>query len=85
MYIGESEIAKWFIHTNAKLLLVQDFQGDTPVAIALKEDAHFLLLYSELNDGFLDDGTFFSDEAYMEYYPEVEELRDEIYENGIFF
>jgi len=84
IYLGESEIAKWLIHTNPKLLLCEDSQKDTPVAIALKECSHFVLLYSEQNDGFLDDETFFSDEAYGEYYPEVEEVRDETFQNGEF-
>ena len=66
------------------LLLVKDSQNDTPVTIALKECAYFLCAYSEQNRGRLDDGTAYDDDSYTTYYPEVEELRDEVYTHGEF-
>jgi Ran GTPase-activating protein (RanGAP) involved in mRNA processing and transport len=63
---------------------VQDSQHDTPITIALKECAYFLLAYGEQNEGGLDDGTSYADEQYALYYPEVDDLRDDIYNNGEF-
>jgi hypothetical protein len=46
-----------FANSHPSLLAVQDSQRDTPVGIALKECAFFLLQFGELNGGKLDDGT----------------------------
>jgi hypothetical protein len=84
MFSADGDVARWIIHTNPSLLLVEDSQNDTPITIALKECAYFLLAYGEQNDGFLDDGTEYTDEQYAIYYPEVDDLRDDIYTNGEF-
>eukprot|EP01038_Epipyxis_sp_PR26KG_P005828 gene5828-8037_t len=84
MFSGDTEVARYIIHKNPSLLNEEDSQHDTPISIALKECAYYLLVYSEQNDGNLDDGTYFHDEAYNEYYPEVEDLREEIYNSGEF-
>jgi Ran GTPase-activating protein (RanGAP) involved in mRNA processing and transport len=84
MSSADSEVARWLIHSNPSLLMVQDSQNDNPITIALKECAYFLLVYGEQEEGALDDGTSYSDEAYAIYYPEIDDIRDEIYAHGEF-
>lgn len=84
MFAADGDVARWIIHANPDLLLVQDSQHDTPITIALKECAYFLMAYGEQNEGSLDDGTSYSDEQYAIYYPEVDDLRDEVYSHGEF-
>ena len=84
MFSADGDVARWIIYRNPDLLLVQDSQNDTPITIALKECAYFLMAYGEQNNGHLDDGTAYSDEAYMLYYSEIDDLRDEVYNNGEF-
>lgn len=84
IFSSDSEVARWIMHTNPELLYVEDSQKDTPISIALKECAYMLLAYGEQNGGSLDDGTSYSDEHYQLYYPEVEDLRDEVFLNGEF-
>lgn len=84
MFQADGEVSRWIIHTNPELLHVQDSQNDTPITIALKECAYYLLLYGALNNGKLDDNTSYSDEDYSIYYPEVDEIRDEIFNHGEF-
>ena len=84
MFAGNSEAVMWLLHTNSQLLEVIDSQNDTPLSIALKECAYYLLAYGQQNGGQLEDGTSYSDEYYNKYYPEVEELREEIFQRGEF-
>lgn len=84
MFSADGDSARWLIHNYPFLLKVEDSQKDTPVTIALKECAYFLLVYGEQRGGDLDDGTSYSDEAYGSYYPEVDDMRDEIYLDGEF-
>jgi len=80
MFSANSEAAKWLMYSNPELLSVQDSQNDTPVSIALKECAYFLLAYGQQNEGHLDDGTSYTDEKYSIYYPEVEDIRESIFQ-----
>lgn len=73
---GDGEVTKWLIHWYPHLLSVEDAQRDTPVTIALKENAYYLLKYAGCNDGQLDDGTAYDDDSYADYYPEIDLLRD---------
>lgn len=84
MFSANGDVARWIIHRNPNLLLIEDAQSDTPITIALKECSYFLLAFGELNNGYLDDGTSYSDESYSSYYPEVDEYRDEIFADGEF-
>eukprot|EP00601_Ochromonadales_sp_CCMP2298_P000886 CAMPEP_0173170174 /NCGR_PEP_ID=MMETSP1141-20130122/1096_1 /TAXON_ID=483371 /ORGANISM="non described non described, Strain CCMP2298" /LENGTH=663 /DNA_ID=CAMNT_0014092049 /DNA_START=17 /DNA_END=2005 /DNA_ORIENTATION=+ len=84
MFSADGDVARWIIHSNPQLLTVEDSQSDTPITIALKECAYFLIAYGQQNDGTLDDGTAYSDEAYTAYYPEVDDIRDEIFLYGEF-
>ena len=84
MFSADGDVARWIIHSNPELLTAEDSQNDTPITIALKECAYFLLAYGEQNGGALDDGTGYSDEQYAAYYPEVDNIRDDIAENGEF-
>ncbi len=116
MFSADGDVAKWIMHTNPDLLKVTDSQNDTPVTIALKECAYFLVAYGEQNDGCMDDGkidcrvnkcvavylfltlhfhvyspsppslsgTSYSDEQYAVYYPEVDDIRDDVFQNGEF-
>lgn len=84
MFAADGDVARWIIHANPDLLLVEDSQNDTPITIALKECAYFLLAYGEQNSGYLDDGTTYTDEQYAVYYPEVDDVRDEVYNHGEF-
>jgi Ran GTPase-activating protein (RanGAP) involved in mRNA processing and transport len=85
MCAGDSESARWVIHRYPELLLVGDMQRDTPLAIGLKECSFFVLKYSEQNKGALVDGSSFTDELFDDYYPEMEEFRDQCAEVGEFF
>jgi len=76
MCAADPEVTRWIIHYYPHLLEAEDFQRDTPVAIALKECAHNLIQFSEMNDGLLDDGTSFSDDDFYSYFPEVLDLRE---------
>ena len=76
MCSADPEITRWIIHYYPHLLEAEDFQRDTPVAIALKECAHNLIQFSEMNDGMLDDGTSYSDDDFYTYFPEVLEFRE---------
>ena len=69
MFSANGDVARWIIHRNPNLLLIEDAQSDTPITIALKECSYFLLAFGELNNGYLDDGTSYSDESYSSYYP----------------
>ena len=80
MFAANSEAAKWLLYSNPELATVQDSQNDTPVTNALKESAYFLLAYGQQNNGQLDDGTSYSDEKFNDYYPEVEEVRESVYQ-----
>jgi len=84
MFSANSEAAKWLMNSNPELLSVQDSQNDTPVSIALKECAYFLLAYGQQNEGQLDDGTSYTDEKYGIYYPEVEDIRESVFQRGEF-
>lgn len=84
MFQGDGEVSRWIIHTNPDLLLIQDSQNDTPITIALKECAYYLMVYGEQNVGVLDDHTSYSDEDYAAYYPEVDDIRDEVFQTGEF-
>lgn len=84
MCSADPEITKWIIHNHPSLLLTQDFQRDTPVAIALKECAHYLILFSNMNNGLLDDGTSFGDDEFNTYYPEALDFRESVQYNGEF-
>jgi Ran GTPase-activating protein (RanGAP) involved in mRNA processing and transport len=76
MCAADPEVTRWVIHYYPHLLEAEDFQRDTPVAIALKECAYNLIQYSEMNDGTLDDGTSYADDDFYTYFPEVLELRE---------
>jgi len=84
MFQADGDVSRWIIHTNPQLLFAQDSQNDSPITISLKECAYYLLLYGAISDGKLDDGTSYSDEDYATYYLEVDELRDEVFQNGEF-
>lgn len=84
MFAADGDVCRWIIHANPDLLLVEDSQNDTPITIALKECAYFLMAYGEQNGGFLDDGTSYNDEQYALYYPEVDDVRDEVFSHGEF-
>jgi Ran GTPase-activating protein (RanGAP) involved in mRNA processing and transport len=84
MCAGQGETARWLIHEQPHLLNIQDAQRDTPITIALKEAAYFLVVYSRLNDGLLEDGTNFSDDFYDETYPEIWTYREELEDHGEF-
>jgi Ran GTPase-activating protein (RanGAP) involved in mRNA processing and transport len=84
MFSADGDVARWIIHSNPELLLVEDSQSDTPITIALKECAYFLIAYGEQNEGRLDDGTAYTDEEYAAYYPEVDDIRDELFVHGEF-
>eukprot|EP01035_Chromulina_nebulosa_P018885 gene18885-24680_t len=83
MCSGHTEISKWLIHNYPQLLTYKDLQHDTPIMIALKECAHFLILFGQQKDN-LDDGTSFSDASYSTYYPEIEDYRNDTDTNGEF-
>ena len=76
MCAADPEVTRWIIHYYPHLLEAEDFQRDTPVAIALKECAFNLIQFSEMNDGLLDDGTSYSDDDFYSYFPEVLDLRE---------
>jgi hypothetical protein len=80
MFAANGEAAKWLLYSNPSLISVKDSQSDTPITIALKECAYFLLAYGQQNNGRLDDGTSYSDESYGTYYPEVEEIRESVFQ-----
>jgi Ran GTPase-activating protein (RanGAP) involved in mRNA processing and transport len=84
MFQGDGEVSRWIMHTNPDLLLIQDSQNDTPITIALKECAYYLMVYGDQNEGFLDDHTTYGDDDYATFYPEVDEVRDEVFQNGEF-
>jgi hypothetical protein len=84
MCVGDCESARWIIHKYPMLLGVEDVQRDNPIAIGLKECAFFLLKYSEQNNGSLHDGTSYGDEAFAEYFPEIDKMRDLFTEFGEF-
>lgn len=84
MFSAQADAARWIIYRNPDLLLAPDSQNDTPITIALKECAYYLSLYGEQNNGALDDGTSYSDEAYAGYYPEVDEIRMALHDHGEF-
>jgi Ran GTPase-activating protein (RanGAP) involved in mRNA processing and transport len=81
---ASTEISKWLIASYPDLLHVHDSQRDTPILLALKEFAYYLILYSEQNGGKLDDDTSYSDDAYNLYYPEIESIRNEVIITGEF-
>lgn len=74
---GNSEVSRWLVHRYPTLLSAKDHQGDTPIVLALREAAKFLIEYSKLNYGLLDDGSSYDDEYFNDAYPDVQELRDE--------
>ena len=84
MFTADGEVCRWIMYSNPDLLQVMDSQNDTPITIALKECAYYLLCYGEQNEGRLDDGTSYDDEDYANYYAEVDDVRDEIYNHGEF-
>ena len=73
---ADSDVARWLIHTHPTMLQVEDAQRDTPVSIALKECAYYLLKYGNDNNGYLDDGTTYSDDDTNKFYPEINKLRE---------
>jgi hypothetical protein len=84
MFQADSEVSRWIIYSNPELLLVSDSQNDTPITIALKECAYYLMVYGDQNEGYLDDHTTYNDEDYAIYYAEIDEVRDDIFQNGEF-
>jgi len=64
VYSGDSDIARWIVYRFPHLLLAEDSSRDTPISVALKEAAFFVLESSYLNQGRLDDGTAYDDEAF---------------------
>ena len=82
MCSGDGEASRWLMHKYPDLINREDSQRDTPLMIALKECAFFLAVYSKLGRGRLDDGTSYSDDDLVEYYPEIERIRDEIHHDG---
>jgi hypothetical protein len=84
VYTGDSDIARWLVYHYPQLLLAQDSSRDTPISVALKEAAFFVLESSHLNDGRLDDGTSYGDEEFNTVYPEVEDMREQAIQNGEF-
>ena len=76
--------ARYLIHNYPELLFAEDSQRDTPMSIALKECAFYLILYSTKNNGCLDDGTSFADDDFPTYYPEAVEMRDMVEQYGEF-
>lgn len=84
MFQADGEVSRWIMHTNPDLLSVADSQNDTPITIALKECAYYLMVFGEQNEGFLDDHTTYGDDDYATYYPEIDDVRDEVYQNGEF-
>jgi len=82
MCAGDGEACRWLIHKYPDLLNVEDSQRDTPILIALKECAYFLTVYSRLGKGKLDDGTSYSDDDLIEYYPEIKGIRSGIRHDG---
>jgi Ran GTPase-activating protein (RanGAP) involved in mRNA processing and transport len=84
MFSADGEVCRWIMYANPELVQVMDSQNDTPVTIALKECAYYLLCYGDQNGGQLDDGTSYTDDDYSTYYPEVDDIRDEIYNHGEF-
>jgi hypothetical protein len=76
MCMSDTETARWLIHTHPQLLAAQDLQRDTPLTISLKECAYCVMKYSEYNNGNLDDGTSYSDDAYSQYYEKIDHLRE---------
>mmetsp|Transcript_18442 Transcript_18442/g.25377 ORF Transcript_18442/g.25377 Transcript_18442/m.25377 type:complete len:97 (+) Transcript_18442:775-1065(+) len=71
MFSANNKAAKWLMNSKPEL---QDSQNDTPVSIALKECAYFLLAYDQQNEGQLDDGTSYTDEKHGVYYSEARHL-----------
>jgi hypothetical protein len=84
MFSGDSESTRWMMLRNPELLIVEDFQNDTPITVALKECAYTLLVFGQMNNGKLEDGTSYADEAYADYYPEIDAYREEVFDNGEF-
>jgi len=76
MCVSDTETARWLIHTYPHLLASQDMQRDTPLTISLKECAYCVMKYSDFNNGLLDDGTSYSDDAFSEYYVEIDQSRE---------
>lgn len=77
MCSADGEVSRWIIHHYPSLLSVEDMQRDTPVTVALKQTAYYLLKYAEMNDGDLDDNTSYSDAHFNSCYPEMEQYRDQ--------
>lgn len=84
MCSADPEITRWIIHQHPHLLSEQDFQRDTPISIALKECAYYLMMYSNMNDGVMDDGTSFADDEFYAAFPEILEIRENVSYNGEF-
>jgi len=79
---ADGEVVRWIIHLYPELLNAEDFQRDTPIFIALKECAYFILRYDRQNGGNLEDGTSYRDEEFSSYYPEVDQYREEAADYG---
>ena len=73
---AEVEVSRWIVYTYPQLLNEVDAQRDTPLILALKECAHYLLKYSKFNGGYLDDETLYNDESFSAYYKEIDAFRD---------
>jgi Ran GTPase-activating protein (RanGAP) involved in mRNA processing and transport len=82
MCSADPEITRWLIHCYPHLLSQEDFQRDTPISIALKECAYYLLLYANINDGEMDDGTTFADDDFYSAFPDVLTMREEVKYHG---
>jgi Ran GTPase-activating protein (RanGAP) involved in mRNA processing and transport len=84
MYSGDIAATRYLIYWYPEMLFLEDSQRDTPLSIGLKECSFYLIMFSALNNGIMDDGTSFSDEDLYTYYPEAEALRDMLLEYGEF-
>lgn len=84
MCSGNTEVSKWLMHAYPALLSLEDSQRDTPLMIALKECAYYLILYGQQNNGLMDDGTSYGDAAFDSYYPEIENYRKQTSISGEF-
>eukprot|EP01041_Mallomonas_annulata_P000898 gene898-1738_t len=84
MCSASSEVVRWLVYTHPDMLFIEDAQRDTPVSIALKECAHFLLLFSKFNKGKLEDLTSYADDEFDAVYPEVASMRKAFLGKGEF-
>ena len=82
MCSANTEVSKWLITNYPEMLSYKDSQRDTPLMISLKECSYYLIMYSQQNNGKLDDNTSYSDNDFMIYYPEINNFREKIRKYG---